>query len=218
MSKTKTDVDREHLIQAALSLAAEGGWLSISMSDIARRASVDLTRCYQIFPDKASLLVGLLTTNDCTVLADGPADITQSARDRIFEILMRRFDALQTDRDGNKAIIRQLPADPLSLMVLARHFRRSMVWMLEVAGLPARGLGAEIQIHGVALIFLTALRVWMTDDSPDLSRTMAALDRALKEAEGLMRYFPQLEPDAPHAPPSSPGTPEAEFSKSPDQN
>jgi len=216
VSKTKTDDTRERLIKAALSLAAEDGWRSLSMSGIAGRAAVDLTTCYRVFPDKTSLLVGMLMGNDCTVLADGPADIAQLARDRLFEVLMRRFDALQADRDGNKAIIRQLPADPLSLMLLAPRFRRSMVWMLEVAGLPAHGCFAELHVHGVALIFLSTLRVWMTDESPDLSRTMTALDRALREAEGFMRHFPQREPSNRQSSRTSPDAPAPESSPSPD--
>ncbi|MCP5364585.1 MAG: TetR/AcrR family transcriptional regulator [Hyphomicrobiales bacterium] len=209
MAQSKTASDRDRLLEAALGVAAEGGWLFISMSDVARRASVDITTCYRIFPDKASLLAGLLMRNDCSILADGPADTEQSARDRMFEILMRRFDALQADRDGNKAIIRHLPADPISLVCLAPQFRRSMAWMLETAGLPAHGIAGELQIQGLALIFLTTLRVWMTDDSTDLSRTMTALDRALKEAEGFKRRFPQIRVCNPRSSRSSPGMPDA---------
>ena len=42
-----------------------------------------------------------------------------------------------------------------------------------------------MRIQGLKAVTAFALRAWMTDDSADLSKTMAALDRALNRAEKL---------------------------------
>ena len=42
------------------------------------------------------------------------------------------------------------------------------------------------------MIFLSAARAWMKDDSADLADTMAAVDRALSQAERLMKFLPNL--------------------------
>ncbi|HEX2257777.1 MAG TPA: TetR/AcrR family transcriptional regulator, partial [Afifellaceae bacterium] len=37
--------------------------------------------------------------------------------------------------------------------------------------------------QGLALVWARVMRVWLDDDDPGLARTMAALDRRLREAE-----------------------------------
>ncbi len=60
---------------------------------------------------------------------------------------------------------------------------RSMAWMLEAAGVSAAGLRGTLRAKGLAAVWLYALRAWKTDDSADLAGTMAALDKALDQAE-----------------------------------
>ena len=70
---------------------------------------------------------------------------------------------------------------------------RSMGWMLEAAGLSAAGLRGLLRSEALLGVWLYALRAWRDDDSPDLSGTMAALDKALDQAE---RVFDLLVPKA----------------------
>jgi hypothetical protein len=44
----------------------------------------------------------------------------------------------------------------------------------------------------LAAIYAYVLRVWLGDDSADNARTMAALDRALKNAEMLAQSVPRM--------------------------
>ena len=43
-----------------------------------------------------------------------------------------------------------------------------------------------VRIEGLTLIYANALRVWLTDDTPDMAKTMAALDQGLRRAERLV--------------------------------
>jgi hypothetical protein len=58
-----------------------------------------------------------------------------------------------------------------------------MGWMLEGAGIAARGPRGRLRRKGLLGVWLWTLRVWQRDDSEDLSATMAALDQALARAE-----------------------------------
>ena len=64
-----------------------------------------------------------------------------------------------------------------------------MIWMLEAAGIPANGPRGAVIALGLAGIYLYTLRIWVGDNSPDMGKTMAALDRALDRAEGLCNRF-----------------------------
>lgn len=188
----RLDTDAERLIEAALGLAAETGWQQLSLAAAAKRAGVSLVLAYEAFPDKRALLDGIIGRIDRTVLDDGPASAEDSPRDRLFEILMRHFDALQADRSGMVAILRGLPMDPLAAVAAAPPLVRSAAWMLEAAGLSPHGIVGLLRVKAIALVFLAALRVWLNDGSPDMARTMAMVDRGLREAEGLARRCPFL--------------------------
>jgi ubiquinone biosynthesis protein COQ9 len=109
--------------------------------------------------------------------ADGPA------RDRLFDVVMRRFDALQAHRGGVLAVMRALPAHPGLALALGLATQASMAWMLEGAGIGATGWRGLFRSKGLAVVWLYTMRAWERDESTDLSGTMAALDRALTRAE-----------------------------------
>jgi ubiquinone biosynthesis protein COQ9 len=124
---------------------------------------------------------------DQAALADVPAD--GSVRDKLFDLLMRRFDALQAHRPGVTALLRALPSNPPVAVLLACATRRSMRWMLQAAGVSTAGLRGELRIRGLVAVWLWTLRAWERDDSADLSGTMAALDAAMRRAERVAGWL-----------------------------
>ena len=57
-----------------------------------------------------------------------------------------------------------------------------MKWLLDGAGIPSSGIVGGLRVHGLLALWLYALRAWEGDESPDLSATMAAVDRGLDRA------------------------------------
>jgi len=180
MAKKKSN--REKIITAALSLAESDGWAKLSMADIATKARLKPTEVLTEFHSKTGLLWGILESIDQAVLAE-KRNADEPARDRLFDVLMSRFDALNAHKDAIKAIARELPRDPLTGLLSAPRFMMSMAWMLEAAGISSGGLKGLLRTKGLALVYLNAARVWLRDDSPDMSKTMAALDKGLRRAE-----------------------------------
>jgi AcrR family transcriptional regulator len=182
VAKKKDPADR--VLDAALELAAEKGWTGLALAEVAARAGVDLVQLHRLYPGKPRLLDALLARIDAAVLAGGSGEETdERPRDRLFDVLMRRFDALQPHRAGFIAILRDLQRDPLVALAGAPKLIGSMEWMLEAAGLGGSGLRTALRARALALLYLAVLRVWAEDDSPDLGRTMAALDARLRQAE-----------------------------------
>jgi hypothetical protein len=60
-----------------------------------------------------------------------------------------------------------------------------MRWMGEAAGLPMDGLSGLLRTHCIGAAWAATLRTWLADDTPDLARTMASLDRQLRCVERL---------------------------------
>src|SRR5512144_2877623 len=180
----------DRILQAALALAKERGWRRTSLADIAARAEVSLLDLYRECSSKTAILLRLIDSTDLAALAQGAAAAADSRRDRLFDLLMRRFGALQSRREGMVAILRDLPFDPMTLLCLSARLGRSMAWMLEAAGISSEGCAGWFRAKGLALIYLDALRVWMKDDSPDLARTRAAVDKGLRRADRIACSLP----------------------------
>ena len=200
------------LIAAAFQLAAEEGWRFVTVAAAARAAGLPLARARERFPGRAAILLRFGRLADQAALADLTPE--GSARDRLFDLLMRRIDALQTHRAGVLALLRALPTEPPAALLLTLATRRSMRWMLQAAGIPTHGVRGELRLKGLVTVWLWTIRAWRADDSEDLAATMAALDAALRRAEqaaGWLGWRPRVteepspeagEPDAP--PPEAP--------------
>lgn len=187
----KAPADRNpetRLIEAALALAARQGWRRTSLAEIADEAGLKLHEAYALHRSKASMLRAFVRRIDAAVLAGASAS-EASPRERLFDTLMRRFDALKPHKDGVRAILRDSVGDPAALLGLP-VLRRSMTWMLEASGISSAGCRGHLIGDATVALYLAVLRVFLADDSPDLGRTMAALDRALRRAESLCRFVP----------------------------
>jgi AcrR family transcriptional regulator len=175
------------LIAAAFRLAAEQGWRSVSVAAAARAAELPLAHARERFPGRSSILLRFGRAADQSALAEAPSE--GPVRDRLFDLLMRRIDAFQTQRAGVVALLRALPAEPPTALLLALATRRSMRWMLEAAGLSAAGLRGELRVKGLVAVWLWTMRAWREDATEDLSATMAALDAALRRAEQAAEWL-----------------------------
>ncbi len=175
----------DKIIDSALALAAERGWKKLSLMEIAAAADVPITELYQLFGSKSAILAGFSRRTDAIVLAALEADGDQgdeSRQDRLFDVLMRRFDALAPYKSGVKAIARDLPADPMALLVTLPQLGRSFSWMLMAAGLRSDGVRGLVRVKMVLALWFATMRVWFGDDDPEHGRTMASLNKNLDRA------------------------------------
>ncbi len=178
------------IIDATLELAPKLGWRTLRMTDIAEETGLTLAGIHAVFPCKAMILTGYIRRIDAQVLSghvlSGKSDDeAESPRDRLFELLMRRFDALNEHKPAVGAIFRDAWCDPATMVVGGPSLLNSMAWMLEAAGITPEGLRGGTRVKALALIYANAFRVWLKDSSGDMAKTMAALDKGLRLAERL---------------------------------
>jgi AcrR family transcriptional regulator len=176
----------DRIVDAALELAAERGWSGIALADIAAAARLSLAEVYALFPAKGAILDAFVRRIDRATLSGVDVNAAEgSVRDRLFEIVMRRLDALAPHRRAVAAIAGDLPRDPLMALCSGGRLLRSIAWMAGAAGVDTSGLLGPLRVKALAAIYAGVLRVWLGDESADKAKTMAALDRALKQAEML---------------------------------
>ena len=182
--ETGANGDRDaRVFEAAMRLAAARGWRGLALADIAAAAGIPLAEVAGRYPDKGAVLAGLSKQADSAAFAGArEEDRDQPARDRLLDALMRRFDALRPWREGLRAVRR----DPSAVAGAAPTLMKSMTATLEAAGIPGDGPGGFVRAAGLAAIYLSALRVWLDDESEDQSATLAHLARRLEQADRLL--------------------------------
>ena len=189
-SKTGQVPLKERAVAAALDLASRMGWEMVTMTDIADKAHTSLADLSEIFDDKTDILAAYGRRIDKTVLERaGGADPSMPERDRLFDLLMERFDVLNENREAVLSILKSFTSDPKQAVISLPHLGRSMAWMLEAAGIETSGVKGAARVTGLAFVYLNTLRHWSRDDSADLSKTMAALDKSLSRAERWANSF-----------------------------
>ncbi|MFM8701941.1 MAG: TetR/AcrR family transcriptional regulator [Hyphomicrobiales bacterium] len=186
--EAETSGARDRIIDALLGLAGESAWHTITISDIAGRAGISLAEFRTHFPSKGAILGAFSKRIDTIVLQETTGDLdAESARERLFDILMRRIDALAPHKDSIRSIIAGLRHDPLNLLAMNQVASNSMRFMLEAAGIETEGPLGSIKVQGAVLSFAYIVDVWLRDDDAGLSRTMAALDRELGKGAMMAR-------------------------------
>lgn len=175
------------LVSAAFAIGASDGWWKLSVAKAARQGGLDLARARARFPGRGAILKRFGTLADVQALTN--VLVEGSVKDRLFDILLRRFDFLQTHRAGVVALLQTLPFEPALGPWLANETLQSMGWLLEGAGVSAQGVRGAIRKRGLAAVWAWGLRAWLRDDSEDLSATMAAVDIALLRAEQIASRF-----------------------------
>lgn len=175
---------RNRATRAALELAAEGGWKAVTFTAIAERTGLSLADLRRDFTCKADILRVFQAEIDAEVLAKAKAATAeQSPRDRVFDMVMTRFEAMTPYKPALRRISAALYCHPAEAAQLLPSSLASQYWMLAGAGAKLDGPGAGLRVAGLASIYAKVFRVWLDDSSPGLDRTMAALDRRLKNGE-----------------------------------
>ncbi len=171
------------VIEAAMTLAAQLGWAHVTLADIAQESGCTLADIHERFVDKGDIIAAYERDVTSRVLAGAVGDLAADPRDTLFDLLMDRFEILNENREALLSVLSAYKFDPKESLIALPHLGRSMAWMLEAAGVETGGWRGAVRIAGLTAVYLSAVKAWMDDESADLPKTMAALDKNLARAE-----------------------------------
>lgn len=202
---TKPEARSTDLLERAFAQIAERGLAGFSRSELARAAGASLEEVYTLFPDRSALTRRLGEQLDREMLGMDVAELAGlSVRERVFELVMRRLDALQPYREALKRLARESFADPRVLLASFCNLDRLGDWLLDIAGL-AGGLRARALAKPALLfVYIRTFGVWLGDETPDRAETMATLDRLLGRIDPLLTLTARR-PAAPAGPQQAAG-------------
>lgn len=175
---------RRDLARAALSLAAATPWRELTLPRLAHATARPISDFYG---------ASLGDAVDCVeeafdrAIADNmdALDPAQSVRDRLFELVMRRFEAMEPHRAAVLAMEQGYDRDPVLMAAAHQRHVRCARWVLALAGLEADGMTGQARAQGLGVIIGQARAAWRGDDAGDFAKTMASLDKNLRRAEEM---------------------------------
>jgi len=179
-----TGTDRDKIIAAFMGLLAEKRFEEIGFADVAARSGLTLANCRAEFGSTLAVLAAHMKELDRKVLASGSADMAEEPpRERLFDVLMRRIEAMAPYREAVRSLMRSAQCNPGLALALNAMAVRSQTWMLTAADIDSAGPRGMIRAQGLAMLFASVLRTWVDDEDGGLARTLAALDRALARGQ-----------------------------------
>lgn len=185
--KRKTDQTKT-IVDAALFLAGKQGWDAVSLGDIARKAKLPLKTVSASYKDVWAVMEQALRNLESQTTATVENHLGDNWRDNLMEILLTRFEIAQVQRDGFLAIGPAVLRHPELVKRFAKSFCRTMERMLDLAKVPCTKALKPLGVAGIAALFLSLVHVWEQDGTPDLSKTMAAIDKRTGLLEQAFDY------------------------------
>ena len=169
-------------VQAALKLAETEKWSAITLAAIADEAGLSL-HDFHAHADKDVLSASVERTFDAG-MSEGSFEPDETARTRLFDVIMMRFETMEAVRDGAMSFLRWRDRSIDGLGLRLKNRAATAKWALACAGLDgAAQIPRGVQIAALGWAIAQAERAWRQETSADLSRTMAALDAELIKLE-----------------------------------
>jgi AcrR family transcriptional regulator len=170
----------DRLIRALLDLTPAQGWSDLSLRDIAAKADLTLAQAYQAAPSKLHILQAYSDQLDQAILAGDEPNATLDSADQLFDVIMRRFDAMLPDRAAFGIIYHALRRDPAAIAACMPAALKSLEVIILCANLRRSGVKAVwLRIELIRLLRAVFL-VWLAEEDAGQSKTMAELDRRVR--------------------------------------
>lgn len=183
---------KQKAFEACLALIEQEGWKGFSFARAAAYSDLPLSLFQEHFSSPISIMVELFRSIDRKVLETVDPSFEGSIKEKLFEIFMARFEAAQPYKAVFQSFWKDWPDVLPNTPILACQAIASMGWMMEAVGLSQQGLPGLLRVQGLTGLYFLTLRTWLTDDSPDLGKTMAFLDKSLTQLEGVAAFLDTL--------------------------
>lgn len=160
------------------------GWKEFSIERFAEENNYKTSEVKNFISNKNDLLIEFSKMIDEKVELNINIEEFENSdvKDNIFELIMMRFDAMTPFKGGLKKIINEIKS-PIILKEISQNILVSIDFYLEFSNAYDDTIFDVIKKKSLFLIYSYCFKVWLNDDSKELSKTMSELDRLLNYAE-----------------------------------
>ncbi len=175
-------IKKQHILKKSIDLANSTNWGSLSMQDIAKYTDANVNELQKIFVDKHDIVKAILNDFDKKIEEENfDFDMEfDSKKDRLFEVIMYRFDLLNENRSALISMLSPAMNNPEIAIGYKENFCNSIRIILEKAKITSTNmLQEDVMLAAVATAYMLSVKIWLTDETADMAKTMATLDKYL---------------------------------------
>lgn len=171
---------RAAFARGVLAIAASKPWRDVTIFDIADAAHVTVADLAGLAPGDAADVLDDHFDRLAAAEVSG-ADRAEPLRDRLFDLAMKRFEAMEPHRAALLAL--EENRDGVGVAAAFARAGRTARWLITLAGESVSGVDGTAQVQALAVALTRTHRAWREDKDGDFVRTMAALDKSLRQTE-----------------------------------
>ena len=173
-------------IKFAFKLIEEKGWNDFSLEKLAKEELIKIEDLKSFFKDETNLIESFSEMIDEQVIKE--VDLKEfnqnPVKDNIFELIMIRFEKLSPYKKSLDILLKQVRSKPKTLKKLAKKIFNSLDLFLEISNAKSNYVFDFLKLNIMFIIYGYTFKIWLEDDSEDMGKTMAEVDKWLSEAEG----------------------------------
>jgi len=110
-----------------------------------------------------------------------------SKKDILFELIMMRFDEMEEFKGSLAKILDASRNKPLLISIITKNVMNTMDFFLELSDSYNNYAFDVLKKNFLFLIYSITFKTWLSDNTEELSKTMAELDRLLSTAENFQQ-------------------------------
>ena len=179
MSATKAKLNK--IIKATLDLLRDHELDNITFLMISKKCTLDANDIKRYFLDIDSIIHAYFDDIDLRMIDSYSSNVTEeTGKEIIFNIIMSRLDLLNENKISVKRLVKGKSNLKISFFIRSSRIQK---WILQEANIHSIGFERTINQYGLMYLYARIINVWLEDNDPMMSKTMAFLDKSLTNGE-----------------------------------
>ena len=186
----------KNYIKKGFDLINDTGWEEFSIERLSTRENIPLNdlkvyfKCKYSMVDKFSKMIDKNIESKLRI-----QDFKDSSKkDIIFELIMMRFDEMEEFKGSLTKVLNASKNKPLLISIISKNVMNTMDFFLELSNSYNNYAFDVLKKNFLFLIYSITFKTWLSDNTEDLSKTMAELDRLLSTAENFQKKISSFLP------------------------
>ena len=180
-------------IKKGFNLINDIGWEQFSIEKLSTKEKIPLKvyfKCKYSIVEKFSRMIDKNVESKLRI-----KDFKDSSKkDILFELIMMRFDEMEEFKGSLARVLDASKKTPILISIITQNVMNTMDFFLELSNSYNNYAFDVLKKNFLFLIYSITFKTWLTDNTEDLSKTMAELDRLLSTAENFQKKISNFLP------------------------
>ena len=176
-------------IKKGFDLINDIGWEEFSLEKLSTKEKIPINDLKVFFKCKNSIVDKFSRMIDKNIESKLRIDDFKdsSKKDILFELIMMRFDEMEGFKGSLVKILDVSKNKPLLISIITKNVMNTMDFFLELSNSYNNYAFDILKKNFLFIIYSITFKTWLSDDTEDLSKTMAELDKLLSTAENFQQ-------------------------------